>query len=126
MKTKQPKLTQAQVDRWVTKWKPILKLADWDIRAIIKPRHDMGEEGRVLVTSPRKIAFIRVREIDAAPDEFGYLTDAEHSVVHELIHCHLDPISPNDRNSLEALIEEQAIDALASALIALDRGTHRR
>jgi hypothetical protein len=91
-------LTQEQLNEWLAKWQPILSLRDWDIKVKM-----------VDWTDPEKA------------DERDWKYDPESTLVHELIHCHFAAFMDHDHDSVLHALQEQAIEALAKALIDRDR-----
>lgn len=74
-----------------------------------------------------KVKIISPDEWGAPSELIGYY-DSEATLVHELIHFHLDRWRGNaedDTASVEYEVKEAAIDALAIALVNLSRGTPR-
>lgn len=111
-------LTKPQVKRWLAKWKRALKLQDWEIRAEIYPRQDMGgNDGLFGHTIQKKQALIQL----AQTSEDHTLYDPEQTLIHELLHVHFAPFQSNRNGSLEDIAQEQAIDTIANTLIAQAR-----
>lgn len=69
----------------------------------------------------KRQAVINLRDpMDFDPGWFG-TRDMELSLVHELLHLHLAPWSPEAQTE-EDVFEEQAIHAISLALVNLDKG----
>lgn len=100
----------------VKKWQQRLRLQDWDIEAVyVGPDHDgFGNRfGDIHPDLQRRYAKMRV--LDPRKREHP---DIENTIVHEQLHLHLFPFTcAFDSGSPEALAEEQAIHAIARALI---------
>lgn len=53
--------------------------------------------------------------------ENWYDHDHEETLVHELLHCHMEPLKPDDdRDALPYRIWEQTIDQLAKAIVKIN------
>jgi hypothetical protein len=116
------KLTQKKLDCLIRKWQKILKLLDWTIKSNVLRGHEMnGNEGLCAVTFSRRMAFISIEDPNDSSTAKEWGTDPEHVVVHELLHCYFHPFFPEDRDSVEYDLAEQAVDGIAGAFIALDR-----
>ena len=103
-----------------------MELRDWTIVLSDKPAPE-DALGYVKVTYGRKLA-----TIDLTPDFRDCdLEEQRHTVVHELVHCHLEPATNMVLNDLEEPLGKQAdqifwegfkrqneyaVDALASAI----------
>ncbi|WP_160112318.1 hypothetical protein [Salicibibacter kimchii] len=114
--------TQEELEQKLVYWQKILKLQDWDIS--IEKKKMIGEdfEGNVQCFLESKEAFISILDEDYRPDDSLGEHDMEETLVHELLHLHLYPISEiaEDKPNYD-LFEEQAINALAKAYVYLDR-----
>lgn len=118
-----------QVNYWVRKWSAILRLQDWDIYFAIKRKEDMslaGSQATMNVTEEIKTMFFEI--IDPIDYKSTIPQDIEMSLVHELVHIHSrewpsgGKVSTEEHPGSASIAEEQAVHALASALIKLDRG----
>lgn len=117
------KLTQKQLDVWLKRWQPLLKLADWRIIIQLRRHFAMGEDtdGQSAFTLTKRWAHIVICDPDDKHPDSPWSPDPEQVVVHELLHCHFEPFFPEDRESMEYKSAEQAVDALAWAFVELDR-----
>lgn len=96
-------------------WQPALRLADWDIEVKAKSRTELdGDDGLCYAYPEIKEAEIHVTR-GKPSSEFA---DHETILVHELLHCHLEPLR-NDRT--EAAVE-RIVEDLAKAIVRLARG----
>lgn len=118
-------LTQEEVDRLREKWQSILKLLDWDIRVAPKKGFDVEAEGRAFVTLERRMAAISIRTPEDFPCGPTWTTDVEHTLVHEMLHCHFAPFAPNKPGSMKYIAWEQAIDTMATICVSLDRSRNK-
>lgn len=104
----------------------LMELRDWTVSLSKEPSPE-GISARVSVTYGRKLAWIQVAPAfrDEHPD------DQRQTIVHELVHCHVDAAYSMVLNDLEELLGkpadsiflkgykrqmEHGVDALASAL----------
>lgn len=102
-------MTNEELASLVKKWQLTLRLQDWDIDCHIEPFKEEDDDavGETTISMRRKHASILVREKEEE--------NTEHTLVHELIHLHFAPFFVN--KGLVGAMMEQAIDALASALM---------
>lgn len=108
------------LQQFCQKWQQILKLMDWDVSVKVVSSEEIDDaEGLVTWDLGKKVADIKI----AKPEE--YSTDAmrphniEHTLVHELLHLHFAPF--NVKAGLKATSQEQAINAIAEALVNLKK-----
>lgn len=117
-------MTQEELEGLARKWQEILRLRDWEIYVALTRARDFEEEGQAGeadIRLPHRIAKIYILDpVDHSPTYWRPL-DLEEVLVHELLHLHLEPLWPKDRDTGCHVAEEQAVNALARALIALDR-----
>lgn len=101
-------------------WQSTLKLRDWDITVNVDPDTNVkGREtgGYITVEPYHKRARITIPPTAVL---LGIPTNSEMSLVHELLHLHLEGWQVEDFSDKE-LLKEQAINALAEALVNLSR-----
>ena len=115
-----------QVDKWMQNWKKRLSLQDWVISTVIVRSSDLKPNtlGNLKWNSETKTAIIRVlspADYDIAPSEIP--ADIEYTVVHELVHLQLAAL-PRDTSTKN--VEEQVVNRIAEALMALDKGPQYR
>ena len=114
-------LTTSKIQRWLVKWQRVLKLQDWEIAVVVRPREDMeGNDGSCMSMVGRKHASIQLAEA-WKPEELNEFYDPEQTFIHELIHVHFAPFESSINGSPEDIAQEQAIDSLATALITQER-----
>lgn len=115
-------LSDEQIKEKLPEWQKILRLQDWDVGVKLVRARDMGEGnlGEVKTNSEHKRAEISLLDpVDHDPvRQISY--DMEETLVHELLHLHFDPFLAKDETS-EATAQEQAINAMATALVTLKR-----
>ena len=102
-------------------WQQRLKLDDWKISIVFSHPSDLkpGTLGHIHWDVDKKTASIRV----LSASDYGLpcpnaLSDMDVTVVHELVHLVLSPLSRSDADRGN---EEHAVDKLADALLKLDR-----
>lgn len=105
-------MKQAELKKLTQFWTGVLRLRDWDISVRLDPHDGEDYVGMNAVNLQRKYCRIVLKD---KPDE-----DLEHTLVHELIHIHFAPFFSTDEGLVNAL-QEQAIDGLATSLMALKR-----
>jgi len=118
-----------QAERFSTErlwlWQRRLKLEDWNISVVVSRATELKPKtlGNIHWDSDKKTAVIRV--LDPADYKMPFddmLKDMEFTVVHELIHLELSPVlSPLQRNDANRRDEEHTVNAMADALLKLDR-----
>jgi len=106
---------------YLPKWTRILRLQDWNIDISVKRERDMftaAVGGCVNFHFEKRHAIIQILDpIDFDPDTpCKPDQDMEQTLVHELLHLHLTQWKEDHKP-----FEEQAIHAIAQALILLDR-----
>lgn len=114
--------SDAELDlRW---WQRVLRLQDWDIRLRIAREREFEQRGRsaeVHIDVESKRAVVLLLDPQDYPEHDLWPQDHERSLVHELVHLHVEPFAPDNRDGLEVTAMEQAINALADALVSLRR-----
>jgi len=119
-------LTQEQLQERLEYWQDKLRLKDWRI-SVTKVRAYVMKgdyEGKVSALHCNKQAAISILHEDDFNSEDGLcVMDMEATLIHELLHIHTRLINkPNDEGEDEyCMFEEQAIESITSALIALER-----
>lgn len=107
------------LDAILREWQPALRLQHWTITIQYTRRLGASAQVRYFVNSLKaKIEVIDPIDYDA--DFCNEPQDVERSVVHELIHLHFAPLSP-DNDSPGHLHEEQAVEALSRAIVGVKR-----
>ena len=104
-------------------WQQILKLVDWDVSVKIVSREEIeeGAEGRCDFVINNKTADISLIKPEGYPFDALRPYDIEQTLVHELLHLHFAPF--NADTGLKAISQEQAINAIAGALVKLKNTT---
>lgn len=109
-------------------WQERLKLRDWTVRAELTRVFDFQEEGKageILIKAEHRFALIYILPEGDYSDRKVFPIDQERVLVHELLHIHLEPLWPEERRTSCHIPEEQAINAIADALIALERNAEQ-
>ena len=95
-------------------WQKRLRLQDWDItikKAKPKRLEIKGAVGRVEYSVDSKVATILISEKLKSKKEI------ERTIIHELLHLHLAPISQFCEGDCYETFEEQAIESITKALL---------
>lgn len=103
-------------------WQRILKLLDWDISVKVVPHREAEEAwGNVRWNLDEKFADIKL--LDPADQSGGMRPyNVEETLVHELLHLHFAPFDATT-GTHEQRFQEQAINAIARALVNLKNAT---
>lgn len=122
-------MTEHELVELCQQWQKVLRLQDWDVRARLVRWHEMREPcrnaGECEWSLSKKQAILRiVCPEDAGPNDH-WPHDVERTLVHELLHLHLAPLDRDDMDPLEHTAMEQAIHAIACALVELKRASNR-
>lgn len=115
-------MTLAKLKRLGAQWQRTLRLEDWNVEFSFARKHQMPLKDRDIGGAAtwcigKKMAAIQV----LAPIDYPETMvpqDQEVTLVHELLHLHLAPTEISEDRETE---EEQAINAIAIALVALRR-----
>lgn len=119
-------LTEEMLQQRLVYWQQKLRLQDWRIKVSIARSADIGGEyqGGINWSLNAKTASIRVLDPIDYPEHSSEKQDMENTLVHELLHIHFALISEKcnpQPTEIYNLFEEQAIESLADALVALER-----
>lgn len=123
-------MTDAELQELCQKWQRVLRLQDWRINVKFVDTEHMADDALASCTpfSDAKLAIIKVSRPDAV-DKSGLFAaafpehyDSERLLLHELLHIPLHEIFDTDADKQLGILQEQAIESIADALIALDRG----
>lgn len=110
--------TSRQLRALCNEWLKLFGLQDWVVACEFKPRSSEelgGADGANYPINERKVAWIWVaRPSEIHPDEI------EVTLVHEILHLFFAAL-PARSAELQRLTEEQAVDRLATVLVALRR-----
>lgn len=120
--------TDREAGRWLEYWKSVLGLRDWLVTVRLVGANELEslhQMGHCSFYTDRKEAVVRLLKA-------GHETncevpmDHEETLVHELLHLHFAPLSAvaeiGDDDKAFALVEEQAIVAMARGYVWLRRG----
>jgi hypothetical protein len=105
-------------------WQKILRLQDWDVVVRFARRYEFNDEdnqGECSWVLDRREALIKILASEDYNPNCIYPHDVEGVLVHELLHLHMAPWRVQER--MEDVAKEQAIEAIAKALVSLKRGT---
>lgn len=116
-------MTQKQLLKLAREWVQVLRLQDWriDVR-FVRGEEINGCFGETSINFPLKTAYVKI----CRPEDMkykGYLgSDIEETLVHELIHLHIEVLCRNAGQDSELrFLAEQAIEAMSLALVGLKR-----
>lgn len=120
-------LTEEQIKEKLPEWQKVLCLQDWGVKVKISRARELNGEGllgQVKTNIEHRRAEISLLDpIDHDPvRQISY--DMEETLVHELLHLHFDPFLAKD-GTPELTAQEQAINAIAVALVGLSRQLQR-
>ena len=121
-------MTNELLDIYVRKWQAILHLQDWHVTAELAGLKDMNDKfntGCIMVHAECREAKIQVVPKEDRAESWCRDHDYETLIVHELLHIFFDPFD-TAKGSPQRLAEEQAVDAIARALVNRDRGLGTR
>jgi len=103
-------------------WQKILRLQDWDITVDILRDRDMklgSGQAEVHWKAVNRSAIVHL--LDPTDYQNNYFEqDHERSLVHELLHLHMVMFA-TETDTPEDTAQEQAVDAIAKALVTLKR-----
>lgn len=121
-----PDVNDAQIEKWMKTWRRRLGLDDWTVTATMVRSWDLKPDtlGNLKWNSGTKTATIRVLnpiDYDLPPGEVP--ADIEYTVLHELVHLQL-ALLPRETSSKG--LEEQVVNRISEALMALDKGARYR
>ena len=118
-------ITQEEANRLLEYWQRQLRLQDWWIQVKIVRGNGLnlpaGVQGRCTWTLPRREAFIQLLDPVDWDRDCVYPQDMEATLVHELLHLHFAPFDTFKEEGAKDIASEQAINAIAWALVSLDR-----
>lgn len=124
-----PTISQKRLDALVLRWQKVLKLQDWDIRAVCVKLEDLPEGTMGGSQADRSYRVLHVYVLD--PSEYGkaaiandtvektgreILADIEDTVVHELVHLRLKDLVQASESDLKTA-EELTVNRFTSALL---------
>jgi len=113
--------TQEQAEAALAKWQKILRLQDWEIKVCICRGRDLSLDGQAEVhwRMEKKAAIVNLLDpVDY--DNKRFPQDHETGLVHELLHLHMAGFAA-ENGTPEDIAQEQAIHALSTAFVRLDR-----
>jgi hypothetical protein len=121
----QVEFNQQRAEQLLREWQGRLQLQDWLLKVKIVRGNGLdlpvGVQGRCEWVLARREALIKLlNPIDWDP-AITWPQDMEATLVHELVHVHLAPIDTFDIGSLQHTAMEQAVYALAHALVDAKR-----
>ncbi len=123
-------MTDAELQELCQKWQRVLRLQDWRINVKFVDTEHIPDNalGACKVFADSKLALIKlsrpeaIDKTDGFSAAFPYMDDTERTLVHELLHIHLDGLFDGEADKLKQTMKEQAIEAITDGLIGLDQG----
>lgn len=123
-------LTNEELRARCDEWQRLLRLQDWTV--VVKRvraseyRDGASLAGRCEFNVEKRAAIVKLTEPEdyqaQANKDFEAVQDMELTLVHELLHLYFAPLNRViARDSLEERFEENAVHALADALVGLKR-----
>lgn len=119
--------TLEEAEALIKHWQPLLGLTEWKIKIELIPGKKLDNSKHTAecwMNFDHKYATIKLAndiEIEeyARPD----LLDWEQTIVHELVHCLIDPVLQyaDNGNPIHTMIYEQLINSLSWSFINLER-----
>ena len=116
--------SQEELQEKLKTWQKRLRLQDWIIKVHIVRGRDMKLEecqAEVSWTIAKKTATVRIIDPLDYPSDVTDPQDMENSLIHELLHLHLAPITGGDVDGVFHIAEEQAIESITSGIISCIR-----
>jgi hypothetical protein len=121
-------LTDDELKKRCAYWQKMLRLQDWcvDVRYVGTDEVPDHAAGACEVHQDGKLATVKILAREAYNETsqmmraFGF--DPEATLVHELLHIHFDKLLNSEADEHEAVMQEQAIELTAQALVKLSRG----
>ncbi len=122
--------TEKQLDGLLRKWQKKLRLQDWELDILYVDPVQFSKEGscgEIRAHVNRKLGVIGIGRPDLMlekdPDYCNH--EIEDTIIHELLHLHLNPFSPFD-DDLGMLAVEQAIEAISRVILAEHYGQSKQ
>ena len=115
-------MTEHELQALCAEWQKRLRLQDWDVKVQLARRWAMepGNQAECEWNLRKRIAVIRVLDSVDWNSDTPWPQDQEQSLVHELLHLHFAPFRAEPETPQD-VAQEQAIDAIARALVELKR-----
>jgi hypothetical protein len=117
-------VTEAELKELCALWQKRLRLQDWNVRLEVVEARELAGFANCRSSLREKTALIRIVDVadsTSSDTEIFGGRNVEEDLVHELIHLHVEPFSPDDRDSTEWEAIEQAVGVLANCIVRLSR-----
>lgn len=116
-------MSQAELEAACRYWQELLRLQHWDVVVRLARQYEMdaGNQGECEWNLRKRMALIKVLDAADWDPRTPWPQDQEQTLVHELLHLHFAPFRA-EQGTAEDTAQEQAIDAIARALVELKRG----
>jgi hypothetical protein len=120
-------VSKPDLEALVAKWKPILRLEDWDIEIEYARKYELADGcAECNANIMRNLCTIKILDPnDINPDEDANTRNVEATVVHELLHIHFRPYMP-ERNTLNYEMWERTIDMLSIIMQPLGKAPGKK
>lgn len=111
------------IQKLLQTWKKRLRLQDWELELHIVRRYRTrdGGSGSCEIVPNYKSAVITITHRDDFGSEDRFDRDFESTLVHELLHLHVETFADQDAGETRDTLKEQAIVSLERAFMALGR-----
>ena len=111
---------EEHAERLLRKWQAILRLQDWDVTLKVVRFHEVHNDALAhcrhqILKNSAEIA-VRTPQDLLPTERWPGDNDVELTIVHELLHVKLAPLSIPDRFEIE---QEQIVESLARTLVRL-------
>ena len=121
--------SQSQLDETLYYWQNKLFLNDWIITAEVASLREIGLDDRCgenELDVEGKVSHIRILSADDFPDDYRLKICQEKILVHELLHCKLNLLSPDDsfESRFYDMFDHQRLEELAKTLIMVKYNLH--
>lgn len=118
-------MNEAELKELCVLWQKRLRLQDWNVRLEVVSARDLdGGFANCRMVLREKSALIRIvdpADSTSADTEVVGERDVEEDVIHELLHLHAEPFSPDDHDSTDYEAIEQAVGVLANSIVRIAR-----
>jgi len=110
-------MTKLKAKKLITEWQQRLRLMDWIVNTKFLPIERLPDKlAESSISSDRKVCRLFFRWPHTT--NYGEEESIESTIIHELLHCHLEPFYPvnPEKNKARVILLEQAVDLIAEAL----------
>ncbi len=99
-------------------WQQVLRLEDWDVEVELVRHYDLSKDcsGTMQTFAGKKRAVMQLIDPRDTDPRWRFDMGMEFTIVHELLHIHLEPLLNRDVEHI-ATAEERAVHAISVALV---------